>query len=656
MDLLELRNRLKRDPDGFTQEFQQHLEHFKARLDSIAVLAQSGFQLDEQGDAFGSAKARDKALEGMAELIEFLSHAVPIYQRKFPEPAKWFPQDLLRLVQDEQNSPILTHELRKSVVQALVLLRNRRVVDPESILPVFLQMLGCPDKLLRTVLFSHVVNDVSRVVKVEKNLKASSKMQSIVFQILNGDDFALAKKMFSITAELCRRKVWMEPKVVNVLAELCFSKDSTLSLSAVRFLLGNFTDQDLEEEEEEEENARKAKDLREKAIHKGSKKTRKRMRQQEKLKKQASKLEKGKDEDEDGEEPTKASADGRAFGPISDLHNSQKFAERLFSALRDTNFRFEIRLEFLNLLSRVICCHRLVLVNFYSFLLRYLKPGQRFVTQILAYAIQAVHKFVPVEAVQPVIKCLSVEFVNDRSAAEAIAVGLNSIREICSRLPESMDRDLLSDLVEYKKFKDKGVVVAARSLIGVFRELAPEMLHRRDRGQPKKKSVEADGDPNSEPEEFDSDAEVSEELEDAADSGMEVSDVEENEFGEDVAEVDEENVEQEALVLAEEQLQEIAAEGLIDASEIECVTKKRRLDVEERVEKIKEKKKWSGQKEHGKTTNEEKLRLKPFHLVKFSRRVRAKVLGSQGSKNSKKSRHLSHMKTRDRHKKRLRKY
>lgn len=43
--------------------------------------------------------------------------------------------------------------------------------------------------------------------------------------------------------------------------------------------------------------------------------------------------------------------------------------------------------------------------------------------------------------------------------------------------------DELQDLALYKKFRNKEVASAARGLIGLFRELAPGMLDKRDRGR-----------------------------------------------------------------------------------------------------------------------------------------------------------------------------
>jgi protein SDA1 len=73
--------------------------------------------------------------------------------------------------------------------------------------------------------------------------------------------------------------------------------------------------------------------------------------------------------------------------------------------------------------------------------------------------------------------------VSEGVAGEVATAGLNAIREICARAPLAMDSTLLQDLVEYKGSKDKGVMMAARSLITLYREVAPEMLRRKDRGK-----------------------------------------------------------------------------------------------------------------------------------------------------------------------------
>lgn len=42
----------------------------------------------------------------------------------------------------------------------------------------------------------------------------------------------------------------------------------------------------------------------------------------------------------------------------------------------------------------------------------------------------------------------------------------------------------MRDLAQYKSYKDKGVMMAARSLIALYRASNPELLHKKDRGRP----------------------------------------------------------------------------------------------------------------------------------------------------------------------------
>jgi hypothetical protein len=58
---------------------------------------------------------------------------------------------------------------------------------------------------------------------------------------------------------------------------------------------------------------------------------------------------------------------------------------------------------------------------------------------------------------------------------------INTIREICVRAPLVMNETLLADLVQYRFKKDKSVVMAARSLITLFRIINPTLLPKKER-------------------------------------------------------------------------------------------------------------------------------------------------------------------------------
>jgi len=172
------------------------------------------------------------------------------------------------------------------------------------------------------------------------------------------------------------------------------------------------------------------------------------------------------------------------LGAIRSLFDPQKFAEKLFNHLKKSKDMFDVKLLFIDLLSRVIAAHQLIIFPFYSFMLKFLKSYQKNVTQLIAYTAQGVHRLVPPEIVEPVIKHIVDEFVGQHSAQECVAVGLNAVRWICSRQPLAMNSDLLQDLTLYVKYRrDKGVQMAARGLIHLYRVEKPDLLSRKDRGK-----------------------------------------------------------------------------------------------------------------------------------------------------------------------------
>ena len=139
---------------------------------------------------------------------------------------------------------------------------------------------------------------------------------------------------------------------------------------------------------------------------------------------------------------------------------------------------------FINLISRLIGVHRLILLNFYDYLIPYLKPHQKEVTSILAFAAQSSHELVPPDALETVVQAIADNFVWSNCASEVITAGLNGLREICVRCPLAMPEQLLQSLIDdYKNNREKGPMNAARSLLGLYREVNPEMLKKKDRGK-----------------------------------------------------------------------------------------------------------------------------------------------------------------------------
>ena len=168
------------------------------------------------------------------------------------------------------------------------------------------------------------------------------------------------------------------------------------------------------------------------------------------------------------------------------LHDPQGFVETLFAKHLQpskSKLTLENKLAVLQLVTRLIGLHKLTLITIYSWFLKYLSARQQSVTTFLACLAQATHSLVPPDLIQPCVQKVANEFVSEASASEVAAAGLNAIREVCARQPLAMNETLLQDLVMYKKSKDKGVMMAAKGLLSLYREVGADLLKKRDRGR-----------------------------------------------------------------------------------------------------------------------------------------------------------------------------
>lgn len=173
------------------------------------------------------------------------------------------------------------------------------------------------------------------------------------------------------------------------------------------------------------------------------------------------------------------------FPAIQLLNDPQTFGEKLYDNLNryDKRYSLDHKILIMQLLSRVMGSHKLCVLGFYTYIVKYLTYHQLRIPSILVALAQSVHDLTPPDAVTPVVRKLAQEFVHPGVGSEVIAAGLNAIREVSRRQPWAMEEDLLGDLVEYRKSRDKAVTAAARGLLQLFRDVNPGMLKRRQRGK-----------------------------------------------------------------------------------------------------------------------------------------------------------------------------
>jgi protein SDA1 len=276
-----------------------------------------------------------------------------------------------------------------------------------------------------------------------------------------------------ISRELWRRQIWTDAKTVEIMKEAALADNEKVIVGGVRFFLGGDKEREEFEDDSSDDDGIDVRKLRHQAgINKKSRKA-------DKALTKAAATVKRKEKKKNQQHPLN-------FSALHLLHDPQGFAELLFSKhLQNTKSRLNLeqKLLVLQLVSRLIGLHKLTVLSFYSYFLKYLTPRQPSVTTFLACLAQSAHNLVPPDILEPLIQKIANEFVSEAAAAEVASSGLNAIREICVRQPLAMNDTLLQDLVMYKKSKDKGVMMAAKGLLGLYREVGAEMLKKRDRGK-----------------------------------------------------------------------------------------------------------------------------------------------------------------------------
>ncbi|CBH11236.1 hypothetical protein, conserved [Trypanosoma brucei gambiense DAL972] len=447
--LLLLQNRTRRDPEAYRDEFLTQLDHFKALTQTVATQKETNPQY--------------------VAVLNFVCHVGHCYPKECEDVA----EIVLKLLQDFKGST-MTSDLRLVLVKSLALLRSKNIVSAERSFPLFFELLQERDKVLRRVILSHIVSDIRRVnMPGAKNGAAvNKKAQNFLFGVMADDDPVQARCAEMVMIDLYRRRVWADERTVEVLTQACFSRHTAIIRTALRFFLlqmPKITSMDSKNEDDDDDDPGRA-------ISK--------MKQKLKIKKKTGKRErilkrevgavKRKYNKEEKEEELLAK---QHVDPIRLLRNPQQFVERLLARLQKTSERFEVRVLYLNVIARTVSEHEVVHLPLYGFLERYMEPSQLHSTQLLALSVMCTHRMVPPDALEPLVRAIANHFVSDRSSPDAITVGLNTIREICKRQPLAMNADLLKDLVEYKSQRgDKGVVMAARALIQLFRHVYPELL------------------------------------------------------------------------------------------------------------------------------------------------------------------------------------
>ncbi|TPX08845.1 uncharacterized protein E0L32_009663 [Thyridium curvatum] len=453
-DFASLQYKIRRDPKSYEDEFQKQYEQYVSQREIFLL---------------SPATASPEQSQSFRDLIDLLAHIADCY----PDAMHDFPGDLKAII--TEHHALIDPELRDKLVGSLVLLRRKEVIDSTMLLTTLFPILvSTPSKSLRALLFSKILSDMRNSNSKSTNHRLNRTIQTVLYNLVTSDRTS-PKAIWAVklTRELWKRQIWTDARPVDIMKEACLADNEKVVVGGVRFFLGGDKEREEQQDDSSDEEAVDLKKVQHQQII--NKKTKKKAKAYDRA------LDKVKRAERKKNQPHPLN-----FSALHLLHDPQGFAETLFSKhLQNSKSKMalENKLLVLQLVTRLVGLHKLTVISLYSWFTKHLTPRQQSVTSFLASLAQGTHNMVPPDAIEPLVLKIANEFVSEASASEVASAGLNAIREICVRQPLAMNETLLQDLVQYRKSKDKGVMMAAKGLLSLYREVGAELLRRKDRGR-----------------------------------------------------------------------------------------------------------------------------------------------------------------------------
>jgi protein SDA1 len=463
MELASLQNLIKRDPETYETEFIHHWEHF---ITTSGILGSSNPLVSFDFDSFKN-------------LVSFLSHCIPLFLDKRNN-LKAFGDILKNILLN--NLEIIDPAIRLSLLSSLSFFHSKCNDNSADLVEYFFKLLSTKDNSLLEMLETQILNYARLKNKKSKNIIFNRSMQVYINKILSEttydstEDVRIISSILRILIPLFREFIWNDSSTLSLISSIMMKfQSSNIILQICDFLVSNPNNEESQDSDDERIDE-KCKELKLKIRVSGKRKS-----YESKLNRISKKQKKQKN---------KTDYKDISFIAIEMLKDPQAIAQILYSffkrgASAGQQIPFHSRLLVLNALTRIIGTHQLLFPDLYTFIHRFIRQKQAEITKILAYTAQSFHSQLPDDVTNDFISCISLNLVSDHCSAESIAIGINTIREICRRHPSAISSEKLLDLTQYSSSKkDKIVKAAARSLINLFREIDPHKLHKKYSSRP----------------------------------------------------------------------------------------------------------------------------------------------------------------------------
>ncbi|OEH75513.1 protein SDA1-like related protein [Cyclospora cayetanensis] len=258
-----LANKIKRDPEAYREEFLLQLSNFRGLLVALKEqpyrptrkLQSLAMFLAHTAPCY-SAEAADSWASGDAETLGNSERALvsdafgPEATSSIQGPLDGGPSpsvELKEAMQQLLSSAELHPTTRHALLNAVLLLRSKKMLSCEELLQQSLALLCLKDKFVRQRLMAFVVKDVAKVFGSTNSNQARGLLLNRLFALLKSGSSPVAARLALCCLFQVYRHLSLKPqtrnsdfaaKVVNAVVGATLAPDAKLASSGALFLLG----------------------------------------------------------------------------------------------------------------------------------------------------------------------------------------------------------------------------------------------------------------------------------------------------------------------------------------------------------------------------------------------------------------------------------
>lgn len=441
--------KIQRNPDHYAEEVAFLLKVFLKEYEKVKA------NPSQRNDQF-------------YKLLDFFTHVIEFYEADLKFLVESC-EDLLRTYPEQ-----LERELRIKLTYTLIFLSRKGYWNELVAIKFFFDLLAIKDKEIRSLIFKHMIQLTDKIDHHGKRSAVHKELLDHIAERSREPDFKYAKNIFKMLIALMKKEIWKDAKVVNLIAEGTYHDSQDIVMLCCRFFVENVDKDELEISSDEEE---KRKDT----FRKG--KTAKFvMGHQKKTKSGQSKLDKMRNKVKHLQGNTERK-ENTSFLLIELLYNPLSLCDMIFSKMKSSKMSLKAKLCQMGLLSRIIWRNELIFPNYFHYLHRYIKSNSNELPQVLSCLAGCCHSRTPMNELGPIVKLILQNFANEAASHDRIVMGVNTLREICFRVPDAMEEDDIYEVCHLRKIKHKRIAGPIKAFINTWRGIDPKKLKKEYRGR-----------------------------------------------------------------------------------------------------------------------------------------------------------------------------